>query len=137
MASLSATTTVRVQPSSSSLHKLSQGNGRCSSIVCLDWGKSSFPTLRTSRRRSFISAAKKETIDKVCDIVKEKLALGADVVVTADSEFSKLGADSLDTVEIVMNLEEEFGINVDEDKAQDISTIQQAADVIESLLEKK
>lgn len=42
--------------------------------------------------------AKKETIDKVCDIVKEKLALGADVVVTADSEFSKLGADSLDTV---------------------------------------
>nr|2AVA_A Chain A, Acyl carrier protein I, chloroplast [Spinacia oleracea]2FVA_A Chain A, Acyl Carrier Protein [Spinacia oleracea]2FVE_A Chain A, Acyl Carrier Protein [Spinacia oleracea]2FVF_A Chain A, Acyl Carrier Protein [Spinacia oleracea] len=81
--------------------------------------------------------AKKETIDKVSDIVKEKLALGADVVVTADSEFSKLGADSLDTVEIVMNLEEEFGINVDEDKAQDISTIQQAADVIEGLLEKK
>lgn len=40
-------------------------------------------------------------------------------------------------VEIVMNLEEEFGINVDEDKAQDISTIQQAADVIEMLLEKK
>lgn len=43
----------------------------------------------------------------------------------------------IEQVEIVMNLEEEFGINVDEDKAQDISTIQQAADVIEMLLEKK
>lgn len=40
-------------------------------------------------------------------------------------------------VEIVMDLEEQFNINVDEDKAQDITTIQQAADVIESLLEKK
>ena len=36
-----------------------------------------------------------------------------------------------------MDLEEQFNINVDEDKAQDITTIQQAADVIESLLEKK
>lgn len=42
--------------------------------------------------------AKKETVDKVCEIVREKLALGADIQVTADSEFSKLGADSLDTV---------------------------------------
>lgn len=135
MASLYATT-VRFQPISSSLDKISQGSGRCSSIVSLAWGKSSFPTLRTSRRH-LIYAAKKETVDKVCDIVREKLALGSDVQLTADSEFSKLGADSLDTVEIVMNLEEEFGINVDEDKAQDISTIQQAADVIEMLLEKK
>ncbi|KMT10914.1 hypothetical protein BVRB_5g113270 [Beta vulgaris subsp. vulgaris] len=135
MASLSATT-VRFQPLSSSLHKISQGSGRLSSIVSLDWGKRSLPTLRTSRRL-LICAAKKETVDKVCEIVREKLALGADIQVTADSEFSKLGADSLDTVEIVMNLEEEFGINVDEDKAQDISTIQQAADVIEMLLEKK
>lgn len=42
--------------------------------------------------------AKKETVDKVIAIVKEKLALAADVEVTAESDFTQLGADSLDTV---------------------------------------
>lgn len=42
--------------------------------------------------------AKKETVDKVIAIVKEKLALASDIEVTAESEFTKLGADSLDTV---------------------------------------
>ncbi|XP_057519193.1 acyl carrier protein 1, chloroplastic-like [Amaranthus tricolor] len=135
MASFSAVN-VKFQPTISSIHKISQGNGRLSSIVSLGWNKSSLPTLRTSRRLQ-ICCAKKETVDKVIAIVKEKLALAADVEVTAESDFTQLGADSLDTVEIVMDLEEQFNINVDEDKAQDITTIQQAADVIESLLEKK
>lgn len=40
-------------------------------------------------------------------------------------------------VEIVMGLEEEFGICVEEESAQSISTVQEAADLIEELLEKK
>ncbi|KAJ8760691.1 hypothetical protein K2173_017700 [Erythroxylum novogranatense] len=82
-------------------------------------------------------AAKPETVDKVCKIVKKQLALPDDTQINGESKFAALGADSLDTVEIVMGLEEEFGISVEEDSAQSIGTVQDAADLIEKLVEKK
>ncbi|EHA8589480.1 acyl carrier protein 1, chloroplastic [Cocos nucifera] len=81
--------------------------------------------------------AKPETVEKVCEIVKKQLALKDEIVLTPDSKFSALGADSLDTVEIVMGLEEEFGITVEEDNSQNITTIQEAADLIEKLVQQK
>ncbi|RYR02324.1 hypothetical protein Ahy_B06g081132 isoform B [Arachis hypogaea] len=81
--------------------------------------------------------AKQETVDKVCTIVKKQLALPDSSPVTGESKFSALGADSLDTVEIVMGLEEEFGISVEEDSAQSITTVQEAADLIEEIIQKK
>ncbi|OIW18460.1 hypothetical protein TanjilG_13212 [Lupinus angustifolius] len=80
-------------------------------------------------------AAKPETVEKVCNIVKKQLALPEDSSVTGESKFAALGADSLDTVEIVMGLEEEFGISVEEESAQSITTVQEAADMIDKLLE--
>ena len=74
---------------------------------------------------------------KVCDIVKKQLALPDESAVTGESKFAALGADSLDTVEIVMGLEEEFGITVEEESAQSITTVQDAADMIDKLLETK
>ncbi|WJX19450.1 acyl carrier protein [Trifolium repens] len=82
-------------------------------------------------------AAKPQTVEKVCQIVKKQLALPDDSDVTGDSKFAALGADSLDTVEIVMGLEEEFGISVEEDSAQSISTVQEAADLIEDIISKQ
>ncbi|GAB2287375.1 hypothetical protein Dimus_021755 [Dionaea muscipula] len=82
-------------------------------------------------------AAKKETVDKICQIVKKQLALPDETAVTAESEFVKLGADSLDTVEVIMAFEEEFGITVEEESAQAITTVQGAADLIEKLIEQK
>ncbi|XP_062084590.1 acyl carrier protein 1, chloroplastic-like [Humulus lupulus] len=82
-------------------------------------------------------AAKKETVDMVCGIVKKQLALKDDDKLTAESKFTDLGADSLDTVEIVMGLEEAFDICVEEDSAQSITTVQEAADLIQDLIEKK
>ncbi|KAK2402965.1 acyl carrier protein 1, chloroplastic [Trifolium repens] len=82
-------------------------------------------------------AAKPQTMEKVCQIVKKQLALPDDSDVTGDSKFAALGADSLDTVEIVMGLEEEFGISVEEDSAQSISTVQEAADLIEDIISKQ
>ena len=58
-------------------------------------------------------------------------------VVTGESKFATLGADSLDTVEIVMALEEAFGIAIEEDSAQSIATVQDAADLIEEIVQKK
>ncbi|CAJ2628618.1 acyl carrier protein 1, chloroplastic-like isoform X1 [Trifolium pratense] len=82
-------------------------------------------------------AAKPQTVEKVAQIVKKQLALPDDSNVTGDSKFAALGADSLDTVEIVMGLEEEFGISVEEDSAQSISTVQEAADLIEDIISKQ
>ncbi|XP_019197670.1 PREDICTED: acyl carrier protein 1, chloroplastic isoform X1 [Ipomoea nil] len=82
-------------------------------------------------------AAKPETVDKVCSVVKKQLALGDDVSVCGESKFAELGADSLDTVEIVMGLEETFNITVEEDNAQAIVSVQDAADLIEKLIEEK
>ncbi|KAG2318249.1 hypothetical protein Bca52824_021371 [Brassica carinata] len=57
--------------------------------------------------------------------------------VVAETKFVDLGADSLDTVEIVMGLEEEFGIQMAEEKAQKIATVEQAAELIEELMQAK
>ncbi|KAF9587709.1 hypothetical protein IFM89_004686 [Coptis chinensis] len=84
-----------------------------------------------------IYSAKPETVEKVCEIVRKQLALPADSAVSGESKFASLGADSLDTVEIVMGLEEAFGISVEEESAQTIATVQDAADLIENLIEKK
>lgn len=73
----------------------------------------------------------------MCEIVKKQLALPEDSAISGESKFAALGADSLDTVEIVMGLEEEFGISVEEESAQSIATVQDAADMIEDLMKKK
>ncbi|XP_059648992.1 acyl carrier protein 1, chloroplastic-like [Cornus florida] len=104
--------------------------------VSLSVKEKCFPSLRLSRFR-VCCAAKPETVNKVCEIVRKQLALPADSAVTGESKFVSLGADSLDTVEIVMGLEEEFGISVEEESAQSITTVQDAADLIEKLIEKK
>ncbi|ESR32927.1 Acyl carrier protein [Citrus sinensis] len=118
-----------------------QTQGRISSVnsVSLSINGKSFPSLRmrSAPRFRVSCAAKPETVDKVCQIVKKQLALPADTTVTGESKFAALGADSLDTVEIVMGLEEEFGISVEEESAQTISTVQDAADLIEKLIETK
>lgn len=67
---------------------------------------------------------------RVIDIVAEQLGVDKEKV-TAETSFVKdLGADSLDTVELVMELEEEFDINIPDDAAEKIQTVGQAIDFI-------
>ncbi|XVF30868.1 hypothetical protein REPUB_Repub16aG0094900 [Reevesia pubescens] len=108
-------------------------------VSFVNQGRSSLSfSLRPMPARLLIScAAKPETVDKVCEIVRKQLAISSDKPVTGESKFTELGADSLDTVEIVMGLEEEFGITVEEDNAQSIATVQDAADLIERLCTEK
>ncbi|KAJ8459580.1 hypothetical protein OPV22_032506 [Ensete ventricosum] len=99
--------------------------------------RKSFPSIRSHPATPCFRvscAAKPETLEKVCKIVKKQLALPENSTVAGHSKFSDLGADSLDTVEIVMGLEEAFGITVEEDSAQSIVTVQDAADLIEDLV---
>ncbi|KAF7076666.1 hypothetical protein CFC21_081281 [Triticum aestivum] len=82
-------------------------------------------------------SAKQDTVDKVCGIVKKQLAVAEDTVVSGETKFADLGADSLDTVEIVMGLEEAFSITVDESSAQEIRTVEDAASLIDKLVTDK
>lgn len=87
---------------------------------------------RGASRSVTVSAATTETLSKVQGIIAEQL--GTDVEkIGSDAKFVDLGADSLDTVEIMMALEEEFDITLDEEGAENIATVQQAADMIEDM----
>nr|ACU23309.1 unknown [Glycine max] len=110
---------------------------RYSSISSYGRRNVSFISQPRSIRLTVSCAAKPETVEKVCKIVKNQLALSDDSKVNGESTFTALGADSLDTAEIVMGLEEEFGITVEEDSAQSISTVQEAADLIEEIINKQ
>ncbi|MBL9092016.1 MAG: acyl carrier protein [Planctomycetaceae bacterium] len=69
--------------------------------------------------------------ERVIDIVAEQLGVNKDQVTRETSFVNDLGADSLDTVELVMELEEEFDINIPDDAAEKIQTVGQAVDYIE------
>ena len=70
--------------------------------------------------------------DRVFDIVAEQLGVSRDQLTRETSFINDLGADSLDTVELVMELEEEFDINIPDDAAEKIQTVGQAVEYIES-----
>ena len=103
----------------------------CSDPGLTLWRTPACPPARSSaaRRRRAALSQSAEVTDKVREIIAEQLGSDLDTVV-ADSKFVDLGADSLDTVEIMMALEEEFSITLDEDGAEQITTVQEAADLI-------
>ena len=68
--------------------------------------------------------------ERVIGIVAEQLSIGVDEIKNESSFIDDLGADSLDTVELVMALEEEFDIEISDDEAENISTVQSAIDYI-------
>jgi len=70
--------------------------------------------------------------DRVIDIVAEQLGVEREKVTPETSFVNDLGADSLDTVELVMELEEEFDITIPDDAAEKIQTVGQAIEYIDS-----
>ena len=73
-----------------------------------------------------------EIASRVKAIIVDKLGID-ETEVTETAEFTKdLGADSLDTVELIMEFEKEFGITIPDDKAEGIQTVKDAIDYIEA-----
>ena len=72
-----------------------------------------------------------EVLDKVVEIVCNQLEISKADLTPDSSLVEQLGADSLDTVELVMAFEEEFGLEIPDDEAENITTIKSAVDWIE------
>ena len=71
--------------------------------------------------------------DDVKAVVVEQLNVGADEVKPESKFVEDLGADSLDVVELVMTLEEKFDVEIPDDQAEKIQTVQNAVDFIENI----
>lgn len=78
--------------------------------------------------------SQEEIFQKVKKIVSEQLGVEETEVKPEASFANDLGADSLDTVELVMALEEEFDIEIPDEAAEGIATVQAAVDFINSKL---
>ena len=77
-------------------------------------------------------AAEKSIEQRVKDIIVEQLGVNADQVTSESKFIEDLGADSLDTVELVMALEEEFGQEIPDEEAEKLQSV---ADVIKHIEE--
>lgn len=75
-----------------------------------------------------------EIQEKVVSIIADKLAVDKSEVTMEKSFTQDLGADSLDTVEMIMEFEKEFNINIPEDKSAEILTVGEAVSCIEKCI---
>jgi len=78
-----------------------------------------------------------EISDKVKAIIVDKLGVDANEVTNEASFTNDLGADSLDTVELIMEFEKEFDLAIPDEQAEKITTVGEAIKHIQSELEKK
>ena len=73
-----------------------------------------------------------DTASKIIAIIADQLTIKKEDV-SEDASMESLGADSLDRVEIVMKIEEEFGIEINDEDADNLVTVKQAIDYIHAL----
>ena len=71
-------------------------------------------------------------LDKIKEIVADQLDVEAEKVVPEASFVDDLGADSLDLTELIMAMEDEFGMEIDDDEAQKLRTVQDVITYVES-----
>ena len=72
------------------------------------------------------------TLEKVIELMAEQLNVPAEKISVEKEIVKELGADSLDVVEMLMNLEEEFSVTVPDEEAVNIKTVQDVVDLIEN-----
>ena len=76
---------------------------------------------------------RQDTENKVIALIAEKLSIADKSTITEQTNLEQLGADSLDMVEIIMRLEEQFGIQIDDAVAEKIVTVKDAIDGVHQL----
>jgi acyl carrier protein len=79
--------------------------------------------IKTQSETELTMAAEKSTEQRIKDIIVEQLGVNADQVTPEAKFIEDLGADSLDTVELIMALEEEFSIEVPDEEAEKLQNV--------------
>ncbi|GAB6162522.1 acyl carrier protein [Desulfothermus naphthae] len=77
-----------------------------------------------------------ELLEKIKEIVSEQLDVDPEQIVPEASFVDDLGADSLDLTELIMAMEDEFDLEIDDEEAQQLRTVQDVIDYIESKVKK-
>lgn len=88
---------------------------------------------RRAAATSLFMASSEEITAKVKGIIVSQLGVDAEKVVPSATFVDDLGADSLDTVELIMAIEEEFDCEIPEEEAANISTVQEVIDYVSKL----
>ncbi len=78
-----------------------------------------------------------EIADRVREIIAEQLLVDVDEVTDEASFVEDLGADSLDTVELIMEFEDEFGVEIPDEDAEKVQTVGEAITYIEKMVQEK
>jgi acyl carrier protein len=74
--------------------------------------------------------------EKIINMVKQQVAVKDDSI-NLDSKFRDINADSLDIVEIALSVEEEFNIEIPEERAEEIESIRNVVEIVRTLINQK
>ena len=79
----------------------------------------------------------KTVAERLNDIILQQLGIDPEEITPTSNFIDDLGADSLDTIELVMACEEEFNISIEDEDAENLKTVQDAIDYLEKRIEEK
>ncbi len=71
-----------------------------------------------------------DTFERICDIIRENMDLGDEVTFTEEMTFGEMELDSLDVVDCIMSVEDEFEITIEDEELQTVSTLGELVEIV-------